>query len=1158
MSEPKDPQQETSPEFLSGGGEMGERIRAFDWTRTSLGPVDGWPRSLLTCIRIMLTSRQPIWIGWGKDLIKLYNDPYIAIVGGKHPGALGEPASVVWKDIWKDIGPMLSQVMDKDQGTYVESQLLIMERNGYQEETYYTFSYTPIPGDDGQTGGMICANTDDTERIISERHLKTLTELGVGLSESKTEEQVFQCVLDVLARNTHDFPFGVLYAFAGARRLTRIKYVDKDLMAAWPEEIDLAGDDELSVTLAKAALGQETVVFDRLQERIGPMPAGAWQFSSDKALLLPIAQTGMTECFGFLVVGLNPYQLLDEKYHQFFRLVGDQIATSLITTGRLEQERLRIEELAALDRAKTVFFSNISHEFRTPLTLILGPVRDTLEDAEVTERTRSRMEVAYRNSLRLSKLVNNLLDFSRIEAGRMQAAFEPADLAVLTKDLASSFRSAIEKTGITLVVRCDAAEPVFADLEMWEKVVVNLLSNAFKYTPEGTITVSLSQQDGFTTLAVADTGVGIPPEEQERIFERFHRVQNMRSRSQEGTGIGLSLVSELVKLHGGTIEVSSKVGVGSVFTVRIPLGTAHLPPDMISDRTLGTYPLSKVDAYLGEAMKWAQTMDKTIAPFASAEPGTAKDRPRVLLADDNTDMRGYIRRLLEPRYEIIEASNGEEAYRLTIEKNPDLIVTDVMMPVLDGFGLIGRLRWNKSTQMIPVLFLSARAGEEARIEGIQAGANDYLVKPFSARELLAKIDGNLRIALSRKKIEESELLFRTLAETLPQLVWMTDEKGNQLFASGRWEAYTGLVPVDEETWKKIIHPGDVKLIQTIWRTSLSTGSQYKAEVRLVDTQGNYRWHQVQGEPVYNEQGAIIKWIGAFTDIHDQKTFSDRLEKTVFNRTAELQRSNDELEQFAHVASHDLREPLRKIRTFNARLRQEYKDQLPEKAGQFLDKIDKAAVRMNNMIEGVLSYSSLQDKPQKTETVSLGEIIRDIRADLELPIEQKGATILAGDLPEVSGDPLRLYQLFYNLISNSLKFSRPGVPPVIKLSGSVVARQDTQIPVTDVVTGNPSAAVSGSPLPGADDSPDNGDGKPIVGNSRVSIRVEDNGIGFPVSYADKIFKAFVRLHSRDRFEGTGLGLALCKRIAENHGGSIRAESREGEGAVFIIDLPVHIS
>jgi hypothetical protein len=200
-----------TPEFLAGGGEMGERIRKFDWSTTSLGPAESWPRSLRTCVQIMLTSRQPIWIGWGKDLIKLYNDPYKAIVKGKHPWALGKPAALVWAEIWNDIEPMLQKVMDNNEGTYVEEQLLIMERNGYPEETYYTFSYTPVAGDQGTTEGMICFNSDDTERIISERHLATLTLLSKSLSDAKADRDVYINAIRAIEKNPFDFPFARAY-----------------------------------------------------------------------------------------------------------------------------------------------------------------------------------------------------------------------------------------------------------------------------------------------------------------------------------------------------------------------------------------------------------------------------------------------------------------------------------------------------------------------------------------------------------------------------------------------------------------------------------------------------------------------------------------------------------------------------------------------------------------------------------------------------------------------------------------------------------------------------------------------------------------------------------------------------------------------------------
>jgi hypothetical protein len=253
------------PEFLSGGGEMGQRIREYDWSKTPLGPLSSWPQSLRTCIRIMLTSRQPIWIGWGRELIKLYNDPYKQIVGGKHPWALATPASVVWKDIWRDIEPMLRQVMEEDEGTYVESQLLIMERNGYPEETYYTFSYTPIPGDDGTTAGMICANTDDTDRIISERPLKTLTQVGKSLTDCKSNDEVIGKTITALKDNPYDFPFALFYSISDTKVHLSASTELEDAAKTAPTQIDLKEDNEISSLLNEAVAKRKPQILEGVE-----------------------------------------------------------------------------------------------------------------------------------------------------------------------------------------------------------------------------------------------------------------------------------------------------------------------------------------------------------------------------------------------------------------------------------------------------------------------------------------------------------------------------------------------------------------------------------------------------------------------------------------------------------------------------------------------------------------------------------------------------------------------------------------------------------------------------------------------------------------------------------------------------------------------------
>ncbi|HWJ30549.1 MAG TPA: histidine kinase dimerization/phospho-acceptor domain-containing protein, partial [Flavisolibacter sp.] len=444
--------------FLAGGGETGELIRTIDWTSTPLGSPDKWSQSLKTCVRIILTSRQPMFVWWGKELINIYNDAYIDIVRGKHPEALGQRASEVWHEIWDQVGPRADTVMQMNIGTYDEALLLIMERNGYPEETYYTFSYSPVPGDDGSTAGIICANTDDTDRIIGERHLRTLKDLGNTLINCKSNSEVFSKTIEILKQNPEDFPFAVIYEMDEQREKATMAGITTHHAPekAKPAEIDFKKIPGIYSSLADALISNTITIVDDIQLKIGQLPSGAWKVAPEKAMILPITRSGDKSPGALVIVALNPYRLPDEKYIGFFRLISDQIATSLSNVHAYEQEKKRAEALAEIDKAKTLFFSNISHEFRTPLTLMLSPLEEIRrKETSLPKELRENVEISYRNTLRLQKLVNTLLDFSRIQAGRMQAEFEPADIAQLTKDLASSFRSAIEKAGLKLEVHCE-------------------------------------------------------------------------------------------------------------------------------------------------------------------------------------------------------------------------------------------------------------------------------------------------------------------------------------------------------------------------------------------------------------------------------------------------------------------------------------------------------------------------------------------------------------------------------------------------------------------------------------------------------------------------------------------------------------------------------
>ncbi len=743
-------------EFLAGGGVMGARMRSHDWSSTPLGRPEAWPQSLKTAVRILLTSRFAMWMAWGPELIFLCNDAYLPTTGLKRDWVLGARSDAVWSEIWPDIGPRIARVLLTGEATWDEALLLYLQRSGFTEETYHTLSYSPLADDGGATAGMLCVVAEVTERIIGERQLATLRDLGARLAAAATRTQSMRALEAALAGEPRDVPFALAYLTEGDNVARRAGlYGLHEGTSGTPHEVPLGGD-AVSVWPLAEVLKTGTARILRLPDTlVDGLTRSCWEQPPSQALIMPIPDSEGGAPLGFLVAGLNPNRALDERYRGFINLLTGQIAAAIARADAFERERARAEALTELDRAKTVFFSNISHEFRTPLTLILNPVELLLAGGADNAQERALLDAVHRNALRLLKLVNALLDFSRIEAGRIQARYEPVDLALFTAELASAFRSVVEQAGLQLEVNASQlAEAVFIDRDMWEKVVLNLVSNAFKFTFAGRIDVRVtaSADDRGAIVTVSDTGSGIPEDEVPRLFERFHQVPGARGRSIEGSGIGLALVKELVGLHGGAIAVDSTPGRGTSFTITLPFGSAHLPREQVYRDATQAVPV-RVQSFVTEARRWlpdgpGKDFDPEPAPRWLGVTG------RVLVADDNADMRSYVERLLRDAGLMVESvADGSMMLEAARAAPPDLVLSDVMMPGMDGFALLSALRAARSTRDLPVILLSARAGEEARVAALQAGADDYLVKPFSARELVASVARAVRLSQLRRATE---------------------------------------------------------------------------------------------------------------------------------------------------------------------------------------------------------------------------------------------------------------------------------------------------------------------------------------------------------------------------------------------------------------------
>ncbi|MGN9806319.1 ATP-binding protein [Micromonospora sp. L32] len=747
----------TSPteELFGSGSATGRLMARLDWAATPLGPVQSWPQSLRAAVRIVLSSRYPMLLLWGEQFTQLYNDAYSALIGDKHPGALGDDVRTTLAEGWDVLAPLIADAMATGVASWVPALQLLLDRSGYREEAYFSVSHAPARDDDGRTVGVFTVCSEVTEQVVGERRLGLLRDLSVR-GDGRTVDVASTCARLVEAIGGHrlDVPFAAIYLREGTA-LHRVACTGDGPVAAVLPDVVVDGDPAWGLWAAGG--GAITEVHGVAQRMT--LPAGAFDEPAATAVALPLPSAEADQPLGVLVAGVSPSRALDEAYRSFFHLLAQQVAVAVRNARAYEEERRRAEALAELDRVKTNFFTNVSHEFRTPLTLMLGPLTDALADERhpLPPEQRERVDTARRNAARLLTLVNSLLTFSSLEAGRARSRARQVDLPELTAQLAGVFRSAVERAGLRLEVDCPPLpRPVALDPANWECIVTNLLSNALKHTFVGRISVGLHAHPAELRLTVADTGIGIAEEEMPRLFERFHRVDGARSRSHEGTGIGLALVGELARLEGGDVRVDSQVGRGSTFTVALPWSALHRgTDDTVAASDLG----DTARAAAQEASGWLVDPVRP-EPAEEGSPGTLPDDGpgvRILVADDNADMRAYLARLLTAQgWRVDTVGDGRQALDAIRRDPPDLVLTDVMMPEVDGFALVRTLRGQPDTRALPVVVLSARAGADAAVEGLDLGADDYVVKPFTAADLVARVRATLEGARRRQRAPDAE------------------------------------------------------------------------------------------------------------------------------------------------------------------------------------------------------------------------------------------------------------------------------------------------------------------------------------------------------------------------------------------------------------------
>jgi PAS domain S-box-containing protein len=1135
-------------DFISGQGGMSAAVREKAWDTTVFGPIANWPQSLRSAVSICLGSSFQIAIYWGPDLALIYNDDWSPILGSKHPWALGRPAREVWPEIWDTIGPLFDSVMTTGRATRSTDQLLAMHRHGFTEECYFDYTFSPIRGEGGKVGGIFNAVVETTFRVINERRTGLLRDLNEMLGQATSVDRVYQIARAAFEEAQRDVAFALLYVVDESSNSLR-KVIS--CCGGLPEHACAETMPVMSEPWPfDQVLDEGRVVHLRnLPKRLGAtVRTQVWPEPVHEALLLPLAGFNVAAPDGVLICGVSPRLALDSEYRAFLERLASTIGSASMRARTVEQERRRADELARLDRAKTAFFSNASHEFRTPLTLMLAPLQDLLSSSDDEPSVaRQDLELMHRNGLRLLKLVNTLLDFSRIEAGRVDAAFEPVDLAQLTTDLASNYRSAMERAGLEFSIECPGLrEPIYVDRDMWEKIVLNLISNAFKYTLHGSVTVRLSDRnDQEVELQVIDTGVGIPEEAMSKLFERFYRIENQQGRTLEGTGIGLALVQELVRLHGGSVSAESEVGRGTTFKVVLRKGQQHLDPDRIAaPRALATTAI-RAEAFVEEALRWLPESSSSVNTAQSNDVAVLEQRMRLLIADDNADMRSYLERLFGSHNDVQVVSDGEAAWAALEAFSPDVLLTDVMMPKLDGFGLLKRIRQSERFRHLPVIMLSARAGAEASSDARAAGADDYVVKPFAARELAARINAVWRMAALRQQslaaLQQSERMFRMIADQAPVMIWLAGQDGKVTYLNARWYEYTGQVPPSAEGlgWLQNVHPEDRARIEQADEEVARTRRAFRFEYRLCSADGTYRWMLDSGIPRFDANGEFDGFIGSVVDVtqhreaeHVLRRSNAELEALVAQRTEEFRKAEEALRQASKMEAigqltggiaHDFNNLLTVvIGNLDSVQRRAAGDAGADRLKRAADNAMAGAKRAAALTQRLLAFARRQPLDPKPTDLS-----RLVTSMIELLTRTLGErieiqTVFGAGLWRVEIDRNQLESALLNLALNARDAMPDGGKLTIETSNTFI--DELYVAKT---------------------------GEMAVGQYAV-LAVSDTGHGMGADVLARVFEPFFT--TKPVGHGSGLGLPQVYGFVKQSGGHIKVYSEVNGGTTVKIYLP----
>ncbi|WVQ94712.1 hypothetical protein IAU59_001792 [Kwoniella sp. CBS 9459] len=1198
-------------------------VDEVDWASTPMGPRSSWKDTLdpLLSVTFESTTSDSLWLG--PDLRLIYNKSYSELVD--HPRTWAQPAHEVWASLWSTLGPLTKQCMA---GTpvYRENDPVFYKRygNGTLLEHYHTWRYVPFTGKDGNVVGLFNQSIETTETVLQARRTATLRDLAEQLILARSLDEYYTLTAEVLEQNPAEAPFVMMYRVRpndtnpssvavdltlestigvpqghrsaqqtlsfrlpprsrsdfgpGADRMSSPTLSAISALSSGSGRVCHVITDGDSWPILKALSTRQCVIVDDCSRMIEGYPLRQWDELPFAAIVVPICSDASIEVpDAVMIMGLNVRRPFDAEYDSWVHTVRSQLVSSLAQAKATESEARLAEDNAKMEKAKAAWFRGAAHDLRSPLALVAGPVSDLLESQTITAGQRHSLTVAQRNIDRLIRLVNTLMDFSRLEAGRVEGRFVPIDLGEFITDLAALFRPAVERLGLEYSVEIEPRDQVvFVDPTLFETIISNLIGNAIKYTEEGGITVRLSYTD-HAEISIIDTGVGIPAAEVPLVTEWYHRATTAIHAGTQGSGLGLALARELLHLHGGELIVHSLLAEesggqhGSVFTARIPL--SFRPPPAVapgSPSSFGKYGA----AVANEAMRWTRDDGETSSEGAGTDTGTGSGskfaeaflfdkNDTILLVEDNADMREYIKRIFSPYCTVLEASNGQQAFEMAIRTPPHLILSDVLMPKMNGLELLSEIRQHANTKIVPMVLLSAIAGDESRVEALMMGAEDYLAKPFKPKELIARVHLHLQVGKKRAHMEklyaQRQTEIAVLSDYCPSGIMRADSTtGFISYANRAWRQQADLIDADPNAWPECVDFETRERLQATWGAYLAGEDKELRVTWRYNTGKTMSGFFIKLNQVNSSMTGIL---GCTTDIsHEEQRLVEAEQRRV-----EAEESKHQQELLIDLTSHEIRTPvsailqcsslvkenlmtlmdqLRGCGTTGFKPTQELLDDLDEDV-EALESIYQCGLVQERIAGDVLSLARIQ-----LDMLSLYDIEVDLRKeakkvssvfaseakmkkiDLQLRF---GETLEASKIMCIKTDPVRLGQVVTNLISNAIRFTSAS-----DLRRITVRYDVSFIPPAEDSCALPTSIGLPSSLPADEDTP-----------IWLFVSVTDTGPGMSPKELAVLFKRFAQgnkmIHTK--YGGSGLGLFICRKITELLGGRIEVLSQLGEGSVF---------